>query len=281
MLLRATSLMLAASALVASAGTAGAQKITQIVKSVGFDQQLESQIPLELAFKDETGAEVTLDKYMPKGGTKPVALVFVYYQCPMLCTQVLNELTTSLKTVGLKPGDDFELLTVSIDPRETPELAARKKQSYVEALGRPEAAAGWHFLTGDEPSIARLTEAAGFRFMWDEDTQQYAHPGGLVILTPEGRVSRYLFDVVFSARDLRFGLIEASRGEIGSLVDRVTLFLCYHYDPATGKYGLVITNVIRTLCFLTVAGFGTFIFVMLRRDRRQGGSPAAQAPAAT
>jgi protein SCO1/2 len=265
-------------ALVSAAGPAsGAQesKITEIVKAVGFDQRLESQIPLDLSFKDETGATVRLDAYMPKGGKKPVALVFVYYQCPMLCTQVLNEFTTSLKTVGLKPGDDFEILTVSIDPRETPDLAARKKQSYIESLGRPEAAKGWHFLTGDEESIKRITDAAGFRFTWDEDTQQYAHPGGLVILTPEGRVSRYLFDVVFSSRDMRFGLIEAARGEIGSLVDRVALFLCYHYDPASGKYGLVITNVIRILCFLTVAGIGTFIFVMLRRDGRLAaqGSP--------
>jgi protein SCO1/2 len=192
----------------------------------------------------------------------------------MLCTQVLNGFVRSLKIVGLKPGEEFEILTVSIDPRETPELAAEKKANYLEQLGRPEAGKGWHFLTGDEASIAKFTDAAGFRFMWDPEIEQYAHPGGLVVATPEGRLSRYFFDVEFNAKQLRYSLMEASKESIGPLSDRV-LMLCYMYDPVTGKYGFAITNFIRLLCGLSVAGLGTYVFVMVRRDRRLTRAAAA------
>lgn len=277
LLLRATSLMLAVAAACAStSGNARAQRVSEVIKKVGFDQKLDNQVPLDLAFLDETGAPVRLDTYLKKGAQKPAILVFVYFQCPMLCTQVLNELVRALRPLGLTPGEDFEILTVSIDPRETPELAARKKQSYLESLGRPADGKGWHFLTGDEASIKKLADSAGFRFMWDEDTQQFAHPGGLVLLTPEGRVSRYFFDVLFPSHDLRLGLVEASHGKIGSLTDRV-LLLCFHYDPTTGKYGLIVTNVIRALCLLMVAAVGTFVFVMLRKEARL----AARATATT
>lgn len=261
-------------AVVATAGRAEGQRFADIVTSVGFDQKLDSQVPLDLTFKNETGASESLAAYMPRNGKKPVVVLLVYYECPMLCTQVLNGFVRALKPLGLKPGDDFEIVTVSINHRETPELAARKKANYLELLGRPEAGKGWHFLTGDEASIAKLADAVGFRFMWDPDIEQYAHPGGLVVLTPEGRVSRYFFDVEFSPRDLRLSLVEASREEIGSLTDRV-LLLCYHYDPTTGKYGLFITNIIRLLCLLTVAGMGSYMFVMLRRERRLTRAAAA------
>jgi protein SCO1/2 len=269
MLLTATSCLLACAG--AFVGRADAQDFKQIQSKVGFDQKLDQQVPLDLVFKDETGAPVRLDTYLKKGGNKPAVLVFVYFQCPMLCTEILNGLTRTLKVVGLSPGNDFEILTVSFDEREGPDLAARKKESYIESLGRPEAAKGWHFLTGDKDAIAKLCDSAGFRYLWDESIQQFAHPGGMVILTPEGRISKYYFD--FTPRDLRFALVEASHGKIGSLSDRF-LLLCYHYDPTTGRYGLVITNVIRLLCLLMVVLVGTFVFVMLRRERRMAARAA-------
>lgn len=265
---------LCALAVLAGSREALAQRAAEVVKQVGFDQKLDEKIPLDLVFKDETGADFRLDAYFGPQKKKPAILLFVYYECPMLCTQVLNGFVRAMKPLGLKPGADFEIVTVSINHRETPELAARKKQNYVELLGRPEAAAGWHFLTGDEASIAKLADAAGFRFMWDPEIEQYAHPGGLVVLTPEGRLSKYFFDVEFSPRDVRFALVEASKEGIGSLTDRF-LLLCYHYDPTTGKYGLVINNVIRLLCFLTVAVLGSFMFVMMRRERRLARAAAA------
>lgn len=191
----------------------------------------------------------------------------------MLCTQVLNGFVRALKPLGLKPGADFEIVTVSINHRETPELAARKKQNYVELLSRPEAAAGWHFLTGDEASIAKLADAAGFRFMGPRD-RAVRTPRRARRADARGRLSKYFFDVEFSPRDVRFALVEASKEGIGSLTDRF-LLLCYHYDPTTGKYGLVINNVIRLLCFLTVAVLGSFMFVMMRRERRLARAAAA------
>lgn len=256
------------------ASTAHAQQVADVVKKVGFDQKLDEQLPLDLTFKDETGADVRLDTYFGPTKKKPVVLLFVYYECPMLCTQVLNGFVRALKAVGLKPGNDFEILTVSINHREGPELAAKKKAAYLDLLGRPEAGQGWHFLSGDEASIAKFADAAGFRFMWDPEIEQYAHPGGLVVATPEGRISRYFFDVEFSPRDLRFALQEASKEGIGSLTDRV-LLLCYHYDPTTGKYGFAIMNFIRLLCGLTVVVMGSFMFVMIFRERRLTRAAAA------
>ncbi len=270
MLLRATSFLLAGCA--AFVPAVHAQDFKAIKEKVGFDQKLDNQVPLDLAFKDEAGQSVRLDKYLAKGSNKPAILVFVYFQCPMLCTEILNSLTRTLKVVGLRPGEDFEILTVSFDEREGPDLAARKKQSYIESLGRPEAAKGWHFLTGTKDSIDKLCDSAGFRFMWDEQIQQFAHPGGMVVLTPEGRISKYYFD--FTPRDLRFALVEASHGKIGSLSDKF-LLLCYHYDPTTGRYGLVITNVIRLLCLFSVIVLGSFVFVMLRRDARKSAHAVA------
>jgi protein SCO1/2 len=253
---------------------AHAQDFKAIKEKVGFDQKLDNQVPLDLVFKDESGASVRLEEYLKKGGNKPAVLVFVYFQCPMLCTEILNGLTRTRKVVGLTPGKDFEILTVSFDEREGPDLAARKKASYIESLGNPAAAKGWHFLTGTKASIDKLCDSAGFRFLWDEQIQQFAHPGGMVILTPEGRISKYYFD--FTPRDLRFALVEASHGKIGSLSDKF-LLLCYHYDPTTGRYGLVVTNVIRLLCLISVIVLGSFVFIMLRRDARR----ATHVPATT
>ena len=234
------------------------------LREVGFDQRLDAQVPLELEFTDENGEVVELSRYF---GSKPVVLLLVYYECPMLCTQVLNGFVSALRALSLDPGEDFEIVTVSIDPRDTPTLALRKRTRYVSEYGRAEAASAWHFLTGTESSIARLADAVGFRFRFDAESNQYAHASGFVTLTPQGRVSKYFYGVEYSPRDLRLALVESSAGRIGTLVDQV-LLLCYHYDPTTGKYGVAIMTLVRVLGLLTVGALGGFIVVMLRRERR-------------
>lgn len=252
--------------LAASASAAqGSARTTasEIVREVGFDQKLGDSVPLDVELVDEHGAKVKLGDYF---GSKPVVLLFVYYKCPMLCTQVLNGFVHAARVVTLDPGDDFEIVTVSIHPREDPALATEKKARYVAEYARPSAERGWHFLTGNEDSIRRLTQSAGFRYVYLSDIDEYAHASGFVVLTPEARIARYFYGVEFSSRDLRLALVEASSGRIGSLVDQV-LLLCYHYDPTTGKYGLVIMNLIRFLGILTVAVLGAFMWTMLRRER--------------
>jgi protein SCO1 len=258
-----------------------ASVIPRPLREIGFDQRLDERVPLDVEFKDDQGRTVKLAEYF---GHKPVVLAFVYYDCPMLCTMVLSSITSTLGVLSLEPGKDFELVMVSFDPRETPELAARKKAEYLHRYDRPAAAAGWHFLTGPPPSIERLTKAAGFRYTWDDETQQFAHPAGLVVLTPDGRLARYLFGLEYGPRDLRFALIEASEGRIGTAVDAALLY-CFHYDPTTGRYGLVVMRVLRVAGAATVVALGTFVFVMLRRERKmrrdrdmRGRMPAAQHP---
>ena len=231
---------------------------------VGFDQKLGAQVPLDLVFREETGAEVALGAYF---GQRPVLLILSYYECPMLCTLVLNGVTSGLKAVPFAPGEDFEIVTVSFDPREKPDLAARKKANYVELLGRPGAAAGWHFLTGDEPAIAALTGAVGFRYRYDAASNQYAHAAGIMVLTPQGQISRYLFGIEYAPKDIRLALVEASAGKIGSFVDQVLLF-CFHYDPETGRYGAATLNGIRVGGVLTLAALALFMIGSWRRDRR-------------
>jgi protein SCO1 len=232
------------------------------LRQVGIDQRLNAQVPLDLVFRDESGQPVQLKQYF---GQKPVILSLVYYDCPMLCTQVLNGLTGSLKALKFDVGREFEVVTVSFDPRETAELAGRKKAGYMARYGREGAAAGWHFLTGDEASIMALTEAVGFRFAWDDEIKQFAHASGIMILTPEGKISRYFYGIEYAPRDMKLGLVEASNNKIGSPVDQILLY-CYHYDPQTGKYGLVIMNAIRVLGFATFFGLALLIFIMKRRE---------------
>ena len=234
------------------------------LREIGFDQNLDRMVPLDIPFTDEGGRAVRLGDYF---GARPVVLALVYYDCPMLCTQVLNSLTSTLKVLSLEPGKDFEIVTVSFDPREKPALAAAKKAVYLDRYKRPGAAEGWHFLTGEQASIERLTHAAGFRYVWDERLRQFAHPTGITVLTPQGRLSRYLFGVEYGPRDLRFALVEASAGKVGTPVDQVLLY-CYHYDPETGRYGLVIMRVVRLAGAATVLALGSFIVVMVRRERR-------------
>jgi protein SCO1 len=235
------------------------------LQGVGIDQKLDQQVPLDLTFKDEAGRAVPLSTYFTKG--KPVVLALVYYRCPMLCTQILNGLASSLKAVSLDPGKDFEIVAVSFDPKDTPETAASKKQVYMRRFGRPNTANGWHLLTGDEANIKTLTDTVGFHYKYDPSTDQFAHASGVMVLTPEGRLSRYFYGVEYTPRDLRLGLVEASRNEIGTPVDQILLF-CYHYDPATGKYGAIAMNLVRFAGASFTLICGVFLFIFLRRDLR-------------
>jgi protein SCO1 len=258
---RAVLAVLLAGLLGASAHAAADEK-PDILRNVGFDQRLGAQVPLDLAFRDETGSPVKLGDYL---GDKPVLLVPAYYECPMLCTIVLNGVTSALRALPFDVGREFRVVTFSFNPHETSELAAAKKATYIEDYRRPGAAAGWHFLTGDEQSIAALTQAIGFRYVWDEPSKQYAHASGIVVLTPGGRISHYFFGVEFSPRDLRLALVEGSGERIGSLVDQLLLF-CFHYDPATGRYSRVALNAVRAGGVLTLAALVGFVVLMLRRD---------------
>jgi protein SCO1 len=237
-----------------------------ILSNVGLDQKLNEAVPLDLGFRDEAGNAVRLGDYF---GEKPVILTMVYYQCPMLCTQILNAVTRGLQGTSLRIGKDFRIVTVSINPRETPRDAASKKRIYASIYAQPGVAQGWHFLTGDEKSIAELAHAVGFRYAYDQESGEYAHPSGMMVLTPEGRLSRYFYGVQYPSRDLRLSLVEASSGRIGSPVDQLLLY-CFHYDPVAGKYGLVILNVVRAAGLATVVLIGASITLMLRRERAAG-----------
>jgi protein SCO1/2 len=237
-----------------------------LLSKIAIDQRLNHQVPLDLPFTDENGRSVTLGDYF---GKRPVILALVYYECPMLCTQVLNGLVTALGVMTFEPGKEFEVVAVSFNPREGPGLASQKKANYVERYGRPHTAAGWHFLTGSEDSIQKLTDAVGFRYAYDERIKQYAHGAAIEVLTPKGVLSRYFYGIEYSPRDIRLGLIEASDERIGTAIDDVLLF-CYHYDPATGKYGAAVLRLVRAGAILTVVAFLTFLTVALRRERAEG-----------
>jgi protein SCO1 len=246
----------------ASAQPAGVRP--PVLKDVGIDQLLNNQVPLDLEFRDENGRTVRLAEYFKD---KPVVLSLVYYGCPRLCTQVLTGLLGALKGLPMTPGKEFVNLSVSFDPRETPELAAAKKAEYLGRYGRPGAEDGWHFLTGDEASIRALTRAVGFRYVWDPVTKQYAHAGGIMILTPQGKVSRYFYGIEYAPRDLRFGVIDASAGKVGSLADQIILY-CYMYDPERGTYGLVLMRMLRIFASFTLAIL-LALFLYLRRKEKQ------------
>lgn len=240
---------------------------------IGIDQRLNHQVPLDLTFVDESGRDVRLGDYF---GKRPVLLALVYYECPMLCTQVLNGVTGALKVLNFDVGREFDVVAVSINPKEGPGLASAKKQAYLERYGRPGTADGWHFLTGREENIRALANAVGFRYEYDESIKQYAHGAGVELLTPKGVIARYFYGIEYSPRDLRLGIIEASEERIGSAIDSV-LLLCYHYDPATGQYGAAAMTLVRIGAILTMVGFAVFLFVALRRERATGHPAAAAA----
>jgi protein SCO1/2 len=272
----------AASLLALTAVTAfsvSAQQATTpaILSKVGITQNLNAQIPPDLFFRDETGKSVRIGDFF---GRKPIVLSLVYFDCPALCTEVLNGELRTMKAISLDLGKDFDAVTVSFEPKDTPALAKAKRDVYAGQYGRPGAADNWHFLTGEQQSIDALTNVAGFQYAYDSSIHQYAHAAAILVLTPDGRIDRYFYGVTYPARDVRLGLVEASEGKLGTLTDHALLY-CYQYDPMTGKYGVVIMNVLRAAGGLTVLVLGIFMTMMFLRERRRpsGVPPAAGAKA--
>ncbi|MBV9125041.1 MAG: SCO family protein [Planctomycetes bacterium] len=241
----------------------GEPALPPVLQKVNFEQKLNAQVPLDLLFQDETGQSVRLGEYFDH---KPVILVLAYFKCPMLCTEVLNGLVQAMLALPFNAGREFTVLTVSFDPRENPPMAAAKKKNYLLRYGRPGAEEGWHFLTGDKEAIDKLTDAVGFRYTYDPKYDQFAHPSGIMVLTPRGKISRYFYDIHYNPRDLRLGLVEASENKIGSPVDRIILLYCFHYDPIEGKYGPVIINILRLSGAVTVLVLAIFLGVMWRKE---------------
>jgi protein SCO1/2 len=233
-----------------------------ILDQVGIDQRLNQPVPLDLSFVDENGQTVKLGQYF---GQKPVVLSLVYYQCPMLCSQVLSGLTSSLGVLSFNVGREFNVVTVSFDPRDTPAAANETKQRMLKRYHRPGAEQGWHFLTGKKDQIDALTQAVGFRYAWDPEIQQYAHASGIMLLTADGHVAQYYYGIEYAPRDLKLGIVQTSQGKVGSLVEQVLLY-CYHYDPAKGRYGAVIFNILKVSALATILVLGGFMFIMFRRD---------------
>jgi protein SCO1/2 len=252
-------------AIVVATSTARAEERPAALRDVGFSQRLGDTVPLDVPWRDETGARVTLRAYTGK----PILLVPAYYSCPMLCTLVLSGVVSSLRALSFDVGKQFNVVTFSFDPNDGPEAATAKKATYLAEYRRPGAEAGWHFLTGDAASITALTDAIGFHATYDDTHHQFAHASGIVLLTPQGRITRYFFGVEYAPRDVRLALVEASAEKIGTVVDQLLLF-CFHYDASTGRYGLVVLNAVRLGGLLTLAALGTAIAVWLRRDRTRG-----------
>ena len=235
-----------------------------ILQEVGIDQRIGQQLPLDLTFRDETGQRVPLRQYF---GRRPVLLTLVYYQCPMLCSQVLNGVVGGLLPLKLSAGRDFDIVTVSFDPRDTPAEATEQRNMYLKRYGRASAEKGWHFLTGEAPAIEALTKAVGFRYAWDPKIQQYAHASGIMMTTPDGRLSHYFYGIEYTPKDLRLAFVESSQGKLGNVVDQIRLY-CYHYDPETGKYGAVVMNMLRLGGGLTLLIFGAYLAMAWQRELR-------------
>lgn len=236
------------------------------LQKIGIDQKLGDQLPLDIEFKDENGNVVKLGSFFNKG--RPVILALVYYECPMLCNEVLNGLTGSLKGIAFAAGKDFDVVAISFDARENekPDLAKNKKASYTDRYGKPGTEDGWHFLTGTQGSIDAVTNAAGFNYRWDEKSNQFAHAGGIMVVTPQGKMSRYLYGIDYAPKDVKFALMESAENKVGNPAEQLLLY-CYHYDPATGKYGFAILRVLRMAGVATVIGLGAMIFVFWRRNK--------------
>lgn len=240
-----------------------AERLPPQLSDVGIEQKLSQQVPLQLPFRDERGQTVKLSQFFDTG--KPVILSLVYFNCQMMCSQVLNSLATTLRRLKFDAGQEFQVLTVSFDAQEQPEIAAAAKSKYLAVYNRPGAERGWHFLTGDQPAIDALSNAVGFHFRWDARTRQFAHATGIMLLTPEGRVSRYYYGARYFASDLRLGLVEASENHIGNMADQIVLY-CYHYDPRTGRYGMIVFRVLQISGGLTVILLGSLLVFFIRTD---------------
>lgn len=237
------------------------------LKEVGIEQKLGNQLPLDAEFKDENGQTVKLGEYFKKD--KPVILALVYYECPMLCNEVLNGLTGSLKGISFNAGKEFDVVAISFDARENekPELAKNKKESYLKRYGRENTVDGFHFLTGTQDQIDKVTGAAGFKYHWDEQSGQFAHAGGIMMTTPDGKLARYFYGIDYAPQDLKFGIMESSEGKIGNPVEQLYLY-CYHYDPETGSYGLAILRVMRIAAVITILGIAGMLFFFLRYKKK-------------
>jgi protein SCO1/2 len=231
------------------------------LKNIGIEQHLDEQIPPDLTFREETGTSVRLGDYF---GKKPMILNLVYYQCPMLCGEVLSGLERALRVLQFDVGKEFDVLTISFDPRETPEMATKKKAEFLKRYGRPTAAAGWHFLTGPQESIDALTKAAGFQYQYNDKSSQFAHATAIVVLTPGGKIAQYYYGVEYAPKDLRLGLIQASENKIGNLADQVLLY-CYHYDPTTGRYGAIVSRILQLSGLVTILVLGVLVTVLFRQ----------------
>jgi protein SCO1/2 len=242
-----------------------------VLDKVGIDEKLNSQIPLDLHFRDETGRDVQLREFF---GKRPVILTLVYFKCPMLCTLELNDLVRAMNVMKASAGEQFDIVTVSFDPRETPDLAAAKKREYCHTYRRAGGEKGWHFLTGEQSQIEQLAAAAGFRYTYDAKFDQYAHSSGILVLTPAGKISRYLFGIEYSAKDLGNAIVDAGSGTISTTPALRVVLYCFHYDPSTGKYSLIVTRVMRVLAVMLMVVLFGFIFVMVRRDLRPEAGPA-------
>jgi protein SCO1/2 len=236
-----------------------------ITRGVTIEQKLNSPVPLDLVFRDEANQAVPLRTYF---GEKPVVLALVYYKCPNLCSLTLTEMVRALHRLSFEPGRDYQVVVVSFDPSETPQLAAEKKSNYGKVFGRPSFNSGWHFLTGTQDSISRLASAVGFQYRWDEPTHQFVHAGGIMVATPDGKLSRYFYGIRYAPADLRLALVEASQEKIGSPVDDFLLF-CFHYDATQGKYTLVIFNVLKIAAAITMLGLGTLLYFLLRGKKEK------------
>ena len=238
------------------------------LQTVGIDQKLGSQLPLDAEFKDENGNTIKLGSLFNQ--KKPVILALVYYECPMLCNEVLNGLTGSLKGISFDAGRDFDVVAISFDARENdkPDLAKNKKESYLNRYGRAGAENGWHFLTGTQSEIDKVTQAAGFNYQFDEKTNQFAHAGGVMMTTPDGRMSRYFYGIDYAPGDLKFGLIDSAEGKIGSPVEKLFLY-CFHYDPASGKYGFAILRAIRLAGVATILGIAAMMLLFWRFNKKK------------
>ncbi len=262
-----SALLLTAAAAGATSSIVPANTMPGPLKQVRYDQRLGERVPLDLAFRDEAGRPVKLGDYF---GSRPAVLVLAYYRCPMLCDMVMQAAESGLKPLSLEPGKDFDVIVASIDPADTPERAAMKRRDILQRYGRPGTESGWHFLTGPQPSITRLANAVGFHYVYDPQLHQFAHAAGIVLLTPEGKVSRYFFGIEYPPRDLRLGLVEASGGQVGNLVDQVLLY-CFHYDPAIGRYSAITLNIMRVAALATVLGLVLMIVLLRRRETAQPG----------
>lgn len=248
-----------------NAGTSNG--MPEIMKKIGIEQRLNEQIPLDTEFKNEEGKTVKLSEYF---GKRPVILALVYYECPMLCNEVLNGLTGSLKSLTFSAGKDFDVLAISFDARENDksELAKGKKEGYLERYQRVGSENGWHFLTGTQDSIDKITKAVGFNYQFDKETNQFAHNGGIMVITPEGKISRYFYGIDYAPKDIKFAIMDSSQEKIGNPAEQLLLY-CYHYDPSKGKYGLQILSVMRLASVAMLVGLGAMFFVYWRKNKKK------------